>query len=421
MFDFIAGIFKYPMMWFYSWTNSYLLSLILFALLVKIVFLPLSIHQQKTQIKGAKLRPKIALIEKKYAGRNDPDSLREKQNEIMEFQQKEGYSPMAGCLPLLLQFPIIIGLYQVIRKPLSFLVNASNDLITALCNAVNNAYGTTYAVTDADQIGIIGTIREKGFDWASVTTESGEHLAFMPDLTIFGGSVNLGNWPDIGRFDWLLLIPVLTFALAYLSIRITRKLNTPVMTAQQTPEMMASNRIMDIAMPLMSLFFTFSVPAAVGIYWLVGYVFGILQTVVLAKLMPLPTFTEEEIRQFEKEMKAYRSRSKKAAHDAARGRTYKNGTIRSLHHIDDDDEPTPAPAKKGGAKKGEKAPAAPDAPADVTKAPADTTAEVPTETADDTTAAETAPEAESAQAPAEQPEGTAGIAPAPLKDDSDRA
>lgn len=417
MFDFIAGIFKYPMMWFYSWTNSYLLSLILFALLVKIVFLPLSIHQQKTQIKGAKLRPKIALIEKKYAGRNDPDSLREKQNEIMEFQQKEGYSPMAGCLPLLLQFPIIIGLYQVIRKPLSFLVNASNDLITALCNAVNAAYGTAYKVEDPDQIGIIGTIRENGFDWASVATESGEHLAFMPDLTIFGGRVNLGNWPDIGRFDWLLLIPVLTFVLAYLSIRITRKLNTPVMTAQQTPEMMASNRIMDIAMPLMSLFFTFSVPAAVGIYWLVGYVFGILQTVALAKLMPLPTFTEEEIRQFEKEMKAYRSRSKKAAHDAARGRTYKNGTIRSLHHIDDDDEPTPAPAKKGGAKKGGKAPAAPSAPADVTKAPADTTAE----TADDTAAAETAPEAESAQTPTEQTEGTAGIAPAPLKDDSDRA
>lgn len=418
MFDFIAGIFKYPMMWFYSWTNSYLLSLVLFALLVKIVFLPLSIHQQKTQIKGAKLRPKIALIEKKYAGRNDPDSLREKQNEIMEFQQKEGYSPMAGCLPLLLQFPIIIGLYQVIRKPLSFLVNASNDLITALCNAVNTAYGTSYAVTDADQIGIIGTIHaHPEFAWKSVVTESGERLSFMPDLTIFGGSVNLGNWPDIGRFDWLLLIPVLTFALAYLSIRVTRKLNTPVMTAQQTPEMMASNRIMDIAMPLMSLFFTFSVPAAVGIYWLVGYVFGILQTVLLAKLMPLPTFTEEEIRQFEKEMKAYRSRSKKAAHDAARGRTYKNGTIRSLHHIDDDDEPTPAPTKKGGAKKGGKAPAAPAAPADVTKAPADTTAEA----ADGTATAETAPEAESAQTPAEQTEGTAGIAPAPLKDDSDRA
>ena len=353
------------------------------------------------------LRPKIALIEKKYAGRNDPDSLREKQNEIMEFQQKEGYSTLAGCLPLLLQFPVIIGLYQVIRKPLSFLVNASNDLITALCNAVNHAYGTTYAVTDADQIGIIGTIRDNGFDWASVATESGEKLAFMPDLTLFGGSVNLGNWPDIGRFDWLLLIPVLTFVLAYLSIRVTRKLNTPVMTAQQTPEMTASNRIMDIAMPLMSLFFTFSVPAAVGIYWLVGYVFGILQTILLAKLMPLPTFTEEEIRQFEKEMKAYRSRSKKAAHDAARGRTYKNGTIRSLHHIDDDDEPSPAPAaKKGGAKKGGKAPVPPSV-TDTADATTDTTADTAADSAEKTAD--------------EQSESTAGIAPAPLKDDSDRA
>jgi YidC/Oxa1 family membrane protein insertase len=125
MFDWIASIFKYPMQWFYSFTGSYVISLILFALLVRILFLPMSIHQQKLQIKGAKLRPRIAIIEKKYEGLKDPESRQKMQQEIMELQQKEGYSPFSGCLPLLLQLPVIMGLYQIIRKPLTFLMDVS--------------------------------------------------------------------------------------------------------------------------------------------------------------------------------------------------------------------------------------------------------------------------------------------------------
>ncbi|MBQ2734279.1 MAG: YidC/Oxa1 family membrane protein insertase, partial [Clostridia bacterium] len=84
MLDWIASIFKYPMQWFYQLTgDNYLLALILFALFVKILVLPFSIRQQKTQIKGAKLRPKIAIIEKKYQGQRDPAILQQKQQEIM--------------------------------------------------------------------------------------------------------------------------------------------------------------------------------------------------------------------------------------------------------------------------------------------------------------------------------------------------
>ena len=100
-------------------------------------------------------------------------------------------------------------------------------------------------------------------------------------------------------------------------------------------------------MPLMSAFFTFAVPGAVGFYWLMGYVFSMLQTLILAKVMPMPTFTEEEIRQYEKEMKASKAISRQAAAQRAR--------VRSRHHIDDDDyETAPLPAsqqKQNAAKK----------------------------------------------------------------------
>ena len=88
MYQFFGNILNV----FNSWTGNYMLALLLFALMIKIILLPLSIMQQKNQIKGAKLRPKILLIEKKYAGRNDQPTLKKKQAEIMELQQKEGYS-----------------------------------------------------------------------------------------------------------------------------------------------------------------------------------------------------------------------------------------------------------------------------------------------------------------------------------------
>ena len=109
--------------WFSDITGSYALALLLYALIFKILFLFFSIKQQKNQIAMAKLAPKIEMIKAKYRGRNDQATLRKQQEEIMALQQKEGYSVFSGCLPLLLQLPIIMILYQVIRKPLSFLMN----------------------------------------------------------------------------------------------------------------------------------------------------------------------------------------------------------------------------------------------------------------------------------------------------------
>ena len=113
MFDWLYNLLGTMLWWFSSITGgSYALALLFYALLFKIAFLPFSIKQQKNQIKMAKLTPKIEIIKAKYKGRNDPVSRQKLQQEIMELQQKEGYSIMSGCLPMLLQLPIIIFLYK---------------------------------------------------------------------------------------------------------------------------------------------------------------------------------------------------------------------------------------------------------------------------------------------------------------------
>ena len=134
--DAIAIPFAWLLRVFNSWTGHYALALLLFSLGVKLVLLPLSIRQQKSQIKMARIRPKMLAIEKKYAGRNDQPTLRKKQEELMALQQAEGYSPMSGCLPLLIQLPIIFILFEIIREPLTYICQFDSTQIVNMWNTV---------------------------------------------------------------------------------------------------------------------------------------------------------------------------------------------------------------------------------------------------------------------------------------------
>lgn len=354
MLDWIASIFKYPMQWFYSLTgDNYLLALLLFALFVKVLMLPMTIYQQKKQIEGVKmrvkLRPKIAKIEKKYEGVTDRVALQQKQQEILELQQKEGYSQLSGCLPLLIQMPIFLGLYQIVQKPLTYLLNMSQELFDLVYGKLSSMQAFANAGITADnQIGIINYLNNNPDIFEQVkgtATEAGEVFTHIPNLVF--GPFDLGMVPTVA--SWLVLIPILTFILSFLSMKITRLVNPSMTPGESTPESRMSEGCMTWSMPLMGVWICFSVPAAFGVYWLIGYVYGIIQTVILAKAMPMPTFTEEELRQYEREMKAAEKAYRPATHSKAG-----SGKIRSLHHIDDDDYVQPAPpAQKGkaGAKK----------------------------------------------------------------------
>jgi len=110
------------------------------------------------------------------------------------------------------------------------------------------------------------------------------------------------------------------------------------MNDAQQAQMGCSNKVMDIAMPLMSVFFTFTVPAALGIYWTFKSLIGILKQFIISKAMPLPKFTEEDYKAAEKEVGGYSEKQNKVV---------KSGrVVRSLHHIDDEDFEDTAEAAK---------------------------------------------------------------------------
>lgn len=334
--NWLYNIFGTILSFFNQITGSYALALVLYALVFKIVFLPFSIKTQKNQIAMAKLRPKLAKIEKKYAGRNDRATLQKKQQEIMELQQKEGYNPLSGCLPLLLQLPLIIFLYNVIRRPLSFICKLSDTKIKEIGTVIGKE------INLKDQIPYINDIKNATGDAAEKIAEiMGE--AQLPSFDLFG--VNLADVPSLKSFSLLLLIPVLAAASQWLTMWLTRKWQGTPTTPGADAQAQMSMRMMDIMMPLMTVWFCFMMPGMLGLYWIYQSIFAIAQQYILSKAMPLPKYTDAELREIEK---AEREKAK-----AQRSAMQSQPKVKSLHYIDDDDyETLPEVKKQSTEKKG---------------------------------------------------------------------
>lgn len=341
--DIFAIPFGYVMQFFNKISGGhYLISLFLFALAIKLITLPFGIKQQKTQIKGAMLRPKMMMIEKKYAGRNDRVTQQKKQQEMMELQQKEGYSPLSGCLPLLIQFPILIALYRIIRMPLKYCVGLADGVVLKLYNALypDHVVEAFKKIPDAAHIEMIGQLKEQ----PDVLREiAGIGVEKLPNYNIFG-KINLGLRPafnvaeklDGNKWNlFLLIIPFLCGGLALLTTWLSRKLNDNGLNQQMAQQQKTSMFLMNITMPLLQLWIAFGVSGAVGIYWVYTSILGIIQILVLAKVMPLPKYTDEEIRMMQREMKKNGGPGQRTITGTS---VDENGKPKSLHYVDDDDE-----------------------------------------------------------------------------------
>ena len=317
--------------------NQYVLALFLFAIFIEILLLPFGIKQQKNSIKQAKLRPKEMAIRKKYAGRNDNVTKQKVSMEIQELYQKEGYSPFGGCLPLLIQMPIMIALYYIVLNPLHYVCQFSNETIEQIRNVVITFPGYENIVTTGGRtIELMDAMKNIGAEAFSGIPGVAEVFAKgFPNVSFLG--LNLSLIPSFTRFDWLLLVPVLTFVVYYFSGKLTRKLTYQPTTADDAAAG-CSNKMMDWMMPLMSVYICFIVPAAVGVYWIFKSIIGVIKQFILKKAMPIPTFTEEDYKAAEKE---YGAKAEKASKAKSNGP--KSG-VRSLHHIDDEDFADTAPA-----------------------------------------------------------------------------
>jgi len=323
--------------------NSYILTLFVFGLILEIVMLPFGIKQQKNSIKQATLRPKEMAIRKKYAGRNDQATQQKVTQEIQELYQKENFNPMGGCLPLLLQLPIVFVLYWIVVDPIQYVCHMGRDVVSVLYAYINANAGTLGGALKSTNgsIEIFSRIKEFGpeaFEGIKNFCANGAdvyekiiEIDRMP-ANFNVGPINFGLTPtfDFSTVNaWLLVLPVLTFFVYFFSMKISRKFTYQPTQNADDRQQACSNKMMDFTMPLMSVWMTFIVPAAVGVYWLFKSILGTIKQFIMSKAMPLPVFTEEDYRAAEKEYAGKQPKKIQKSENV--------GKVRSLHHIDDED------------------------------------------------------------------------------------
>ena len=322
--------------------RSYIIGICEFAIVIELLMIPFAIRQQKNSINQAKLRPKEMAIRNKYAGRTDQKTQQQVQREIQELYQRENFSPLSGCLPLLLQMPILIILYRIVIDPLHYVLGLSSNIFGALSayyTAARAAGGLGNVTAPSSSIGIISNIAQtdlQGLDGFRYFTNGNAVLEKlngvwdkMPNFNI--GKFNFGLTPSFSNFNILLLVPVLTFVVYFFSMKLNRKFGYQPGTTPGQPadrQTACSNTMMDITMPAMSTFFTFIVPAIIGVYWIFRSILGVLKQFIMSKIMPLPQFTEEDYKAAARELAGKKQRVVKSENA---------GRVRSLHHIDDED------------------------------------------------------------------------------------
>lgn len=347
----IFDIINVPLGWImrvcYTLVNNYFIALLLFALIMQIILLPLSIKQQKNSVRQATLSPKIMAIRKKYAGRTDAATQQKMQEETMELYKRENFNPAGGCFPLLIQMPILLSLYNVVMNPLRYVSGLSADRINELKTYMTDTLGLELNARGM-YIDMMEKIRADIAAYTDIAPELSDCI--LPSMSV--GPFDLAQIPEVA-WNWLLLVPIVTFVVAYASQKITR------MFTYQSPENAEaanspSMKIMNATMPLLSVWIAFSVPAAIGMYWIFRNIITTVQQILLSRMIPVPHFTEEDYRAAEKEMKVKPQNQKKEKSKIP---------PRSLHHIDDEEYEARRQAKIEEAKAEEAAKAEEDKPA----------------------------------------------------------
>ena len=288
--DFILNIFAIPISYLfkglsYIFGHNFAALMFWLTLIVNLILMPLTIKTQRSTAKQQMLRPKLDALKKKYGDNMTQQDKMKYQQEMQELYQKENVSMSGGCLPLLIRLPFLLAVYRVVQSPLEYIFNLSAEKIQALAKAVD------VKATGYYQMSVFSKLTEttKGVTpelWAQISewdfTFFGIQLKDTPHFSF--------NFAEITASDLKLwIIPLLAFGAQMLtsviSLQLQKKMNPdqPNMTG------------MMLSMPLISLFFAFSLPAAVGLYWAFSsLVAGLLQAAVQVIYSPQRLLAEEQ-------------------------------------------------------------------------------------------------------------------------------
>ena len=267
-FYILSAPLGYVMEWIYNLLPNYGWDIILFTLLINIVKIPLQLSQQKSMAKMSAFQPMLQEIQTKYK-----DKPEKQQEEMLKLQQDYGYKPTAGCVPMLLNFLVIFGVIGVVYNPLERIFHISAAALASAGEALTAAGVSFTAITRDTNIiaqvvaGNSGVIGCFSADQIATITEFSQHMNFL--------GIDLTRIPQIG-LSLDLVLPLLSVVTMFLSTHISMKAS-----GQQ---MQGSMKVTMYLMPLMYLFFCFTVPCAFSLYYVVSNILMTVQSIIMKKI-----------------------------------------------------------------------------------------------------------------------------------------
>ena len=291
MFQFFANIFGYVLNFMNNFVGNYGLAIILFNVLIKIIMLPLSIKQQRTMKKSAKLQEQIKVLQFKY--KNDPEKLN---REMMDLYKKENMSPFSGCLSTIVQFILLISIFYMVRCPLTYMERIDKTQIdTYVQQLKDNGMSINQAYSEIDIIRELDYLKEKFPD---------DQTLDKINLNMNFCGLDLSKIPQQNLGDWTVyIIPILYIISTFVSMRITTSMQKKnkekdgVIDITENKDekeeeknemedaMEQSNKMMSWMMPIMSVSISLVAPLGLALYWLVNNVLMIGERLVLDKII----------------------------------------------------------------------------------------------------------------------------------------
>ena len=303
MLSFIASVFGYAMSFIYGLVQNYGIAIILFTVLVKIILLPLTIKQQKSMEKMQELQPLYQELQRKYG--NDQQRLSLEYQKLLKEKNMNMMSGMgcSGCLLQLIQFPIILGLFYMMVRPLTYILKLPQEEIDQYKQNLNSYYASQIieskqnsgeTLTEAEIAEINSGDYLQNSRYHELVIAKQEKLFNMQFL-----GINLGDIANENRGNFLLyIIPVLCMGITFISLRMSSKTldeakkkenikannDEKGMTTANEEMPMPDMRVMNTMMPIMTGYIAFIAPQGLGLYWTTNSLLQLIQMRLLKKM-----------------------------------------------------------------------------------------------------------------------------------------
>ena len=321
----IAWLLGQVMIWIYNVLSAIVIEnigicIIIFTVIVYTLMIPLTIKQQKFSKMQAVMQPEIQKIQKKYEGKKDQASMLKQQDEMKMIYEKYGTSMSSGCLPLLIQMPILFALYPVIQNIPNY-VTGVRDVYMPVVEKIMSVSGWQSIMEELGSASPV-LMNPNNYDYTQANTivnvlykfqdaTWGQLLEKMPDISDIAHTtmdqvthlnsfigINIGEAPinmltaaftDFSIIGIILavIIPVMAGLTQFISVKLTSA-QTSVSTSSsmnQDNPMMSSMKTMTYVMPLFSVWIGFTLPAGMGLYWAISAVVRCVQQIAVNKYL----------------------------------------------------------------------------------------------------------------------------------------